>query len=493
MPSPSPRTTVQQLLNDYHVDMAHARRVADLALALYDQTAPLHRLPAKLRPLLEAGALLHNVGLDIDQPRHHLAGRNLVMGVRLADYSAAQKRILACLIRFHRKKVRPDDEPAYLAQSAPARRRTLALASLVRLADGLDYSQSQTTDLTRVEVADTGVTLHIEGPECETDGDRAIEKADLWEDVFGVALRVSTPLPDVASAAAVPLALGLPVIDAARRALADQSLRWQAAQPGLQAGEAAAVKAARAAARRSRAAIDLFSSYIKKRPARQMRRRLKAAEDALAAVRDWDVSLGHLRKFAGEAAPAILVEWEAARQASLEELGSWLPEAEGLTRAMAEFVADLPARQRQADADLQAAAPALLAPAFSELIDCEAAVRYTDLDTYHQLRLAIKRLRFALEFFGEAFGDEARSLLKDLVAFQDRLGTLNDVRILLERVEAHSEGEAAQIEVADLAQAALGKHLRRVPRDWAPVRSAQVKDRLEACGLAAKSGRRRRA
>jgi CHAD domain-containing protein len=44
----------------------------------------------------------------------------------------------------------------------------------------------------------------------------------------------------------------------------------------------------------------------------------------------------------------------------------------------------------------------------------------------HALRIACKRLRYALEFFGEVLGPDSKSVVKEIVAMQDHLGDLQD-------------------------------------------------------------------
>src|SRR5438874_7903660 len=47
--------TLDALATEYNVNVAHARHIAALAVTLFEATANIHRLPATMRPLLEAG------------------------------------------------------------------------------------------------------------------------------------------------------------------------------------------------------------------------------------------------------------------------------------------------------------------------------------------------------------------------------------------------------------------------------------------------------
>jgi len=56
----------------------------------------------------------------------------------------------------------------------------LWLAAVLRIADGLDYSQSQSTSLTESMIGKEICLLGVKGPHDKMDRSRANAKADLW-------------------------------------------------------------------------------------------------------------------------------------------------------------------------------------------------------------------------------------------------------------------------------------------------------------------------
>src|SRR5438132_14040858 len=52
-------------------DQRHAEHVRELSILLFDELQPVHHLPAESRVLLEAGALLHDVGHMVSHRGHH--------------------------------------------------------------------------------------------------------------------------------------------------------------------------------------------------------------------------------------------------------------------------------------------------------------------------------------------------------------------------------------------------------------------------------------
>jgi exopolyphosphatase/guanosine-5'-triphosphate,3'-diphosphate pyrophosphatase len=124
-------------------DEHHARQVASLALQLFDQLAGLHRLPASARGLLEAAALLHDVGHAISPQRHHKHSFYLVANADVAGFSDQERQVVALVARYHRRTPpeagRPDLKALAPGQLLLVRR----LVAILRVADALDRSHSQ--------------------------------------------------------------------------------------------------------------------------------------------------------------------------------------------------------------------------------------------------------------------------------------------------------------------------------------------------------------
>jgi len=182
--------TLESLLDDHNVDMAHARYVAALALQLFDATMVIHRLPQSMRPLLEAAALVHNLTYASDPEHHHITGRDVLLATPIRGLSDDERRILACTTAFHRKKVKPESEPSYQALPVELRRDALALTAILRVVDGIDYSQTQSTTLGDVQVSSEGITVLLTGTHAEDNAKQSQKKADVWNTVFTTPIRV---------------------------------------------------------------------------------------------------------------------------------------------------------------------------------------------------------------------------------------------------------------------------------------------------------------
>ncbi len=124
-------------------DEAHSRQVARLALELYDALAPLHRLPSSGRRLLEAAAVLHDVGHAVSPTAHHKHTYYLVSNADLPGFSDRERQLVALVARFHRRSA-PSRRRADLEHLSSSELRTVRkLTAILRVADALDRSHGQ--------------------------------------------------------------------------------------------------------------------------------------------------------------------------------------------------------------------------------------------------------------------------------------------------------------------------------------------------------------
>ncbi len=491
-------TTLSDLLAYAQVDQAHARQVADLALALFDGVAEQFALPAEQRRLLESGALLHNLGLTIDPPAHHLVGRDLALRWRIAGLSRREQTMVACMIAFHRKKVRPRLEPTYLALGRKEQQRALQLAAILRVADGLDQSQSQQTRLLNVVRETEGVVLQLSGPFAAMDGARAVAKADLWTKVFGVPVHAvvvdhADGEPDESGPEAYEAAAEaddepiiapwfadpqVPLAELGRVLLRRHLRRLMLAERDVKAKQQAeAVHALRVATRRLRATIRLLEPVAAVPNLRALRKGLTQLAGAASAVRDRDVLLADLALRSPELPNAVqpglaqLIATLQAERVGLDgALQSYL-DGPGHSEWLQSFAAamnDLRYWDNQ---------PRLCDLGGSTLWQHYEALRShardgipEDETELHALRIAGKRLRYVLELFTDALGTQVDEAVAPLIAFQDHLGLINDsvvARGLLEEL-AHDPTLEPVIEAYLALRGRQAEQLRsKLPARWA--------------------------
>ena len=92
-------------------------------------------------------------------------------------------------------------------------------------------------------------------------------------------------------------------------------------------------------------------------------------------------------------------------------------------------------------------------------------LRWADVPTLHQLRIAGKWLRYTLEFVGEAIGPEAKPLIERVVAMQDYLGLMNDADVAAARARALLVARAGAL--TDAQTHAIARYLTSREREVA--------------------------
>ncbi len=156
------RASVLNLAGQYHLDVAHTRHVAALALGMFDELARLglHEGDPRERELLWAASMLHDVGMSVDYDDHHKHSRYLILNAGLPGFSPVEVAIIAQSARYHRKGT-PDPGPLRALFGEGDSERLDRCAVLLRLAEDLERSRDQLVRGTRLELHDGEVELQL--------------------------------------------------------------------------------------------------------------------------------------------------------------------------------------------------------------------------------------------------------------------------------------------------------------------------------------------
>ncbi len=191
------RASVLNLAARYHMDIAHTRHVAKLALGMFDQLAQLglHEGDPLERELLWAACELHDIGMSVDYDDHHKHSRYLILNGSLPGFSPVEAALIAQAARYHRKGMPEPGPLAPLFEEGDAARLD-RLAVLLRLAEDLERSRDQLVHGTRLSLSGDGgeggaVELELLA-EDQTTVPRwaARRETDLFARAFGRALKV---------------------------------------------------------------------------------------------------------------------------------------------------------------------------------------------------------------------------------------------------------------------------------------------------------------
>ena len=170
----------------------HAGHVAALALALFDGLRGLHKMGKKEREWLECAAWLHDVGWLKGGRGHHKASLEIILQTPELAYGARFRRAVAAIARYHRRALPSLRHRHFRALNRPDRERVAALAALLRIADGLDFSHTQSIRKPACRIEPGLVLVRCESAaKSEADLRAADEKGDLFRRCFKRELRIS--------------------------------------------------------------------------------------------------------------------------------------------------------------------------------------------------------------------------------------------------------------------------------------------------------------
>lgn len=165
----------------------HEHRVLKYALQLFNVMAEPHRLGRKKRNLLYYSALLHDIGYEISPQKHDFHTYRLIAEDPFFDFWPQPERLMLALVAGgHRKNICVD-----INHLPPTKRVVVRqLAAILRIADAIDYPRDQSLQILGVNLSDHWLEIFIQSTACATVSARVAQKSRLFNDVFGVVVKV---------------------------------------------------------------------------------------------------------------------------------------------------------------------------------------------------------------------------------------------------------------------------------------------------------------
>ena len=171
-------------------DQQHAEHVRELSVMLFDQLQSVHHMPVQARVQLESGALLHDVGHRVSHRGHHKHGEYLALNGDIPGLESRDRQIVGAIVRYHNRKSEPaEHHPAYSSLNNNDKRIARRLASIVRIAEGLDHSHRQRVLNLKASFQRGAVTFQVQARGDAAEDLRDAERsAALFEKEFHVQL-----------------------------------------------------------------------------------------------------------------------------------------------------------------------------------------------------------------------------------------------------------------------------------------------------------------
>ena len=259
--------------------------------------------------------------------------------------------------------------------------------------------------------------------------------------------------------------------EAGRKVMRFHLARMLDREPGVRTGDDSEdIHKMRVATRRQRAAWRVFGEAYRKGRTKPYRGGLRDIARRLGAVRDLDVLLEgidayradqsmteqraieplitSLRRHRDDAHALLLRDLDASSYRRFVDDYIDFVRTEGVgAKAVAPTV---PYRVRET-------APSRIWGAYEHVRSYEPILRWADVPTLHELRIAGKWLRYSLEFVQEPLGDGAAPLIARVTALQDHLGLMNDASVAASMARTFLVEHAGDLSATE--NAAIGRYL----------------------------------
>ena len=180
---------INTLFNSFPYEAEHVKKVSSLSLKIFDDLRNLHKCSNEEREYLEAASLLHEIGFGISHSSHHKHSYYIIRNSELmVGFNFDEIEIIALITRYHRKSP-PKPKHAEFIKISPTNQLIVKkLASILRIADGLDRSHQGIAEEVSCELQNEVVVFKVKARkdvDPHIDIWSAHQKKDLFEEIYG--------------------------------------------------------------------------------------------------------------------------------------------------------------------------------------------------------------------------------------------------------------------------------------------------------------------
>ena len=159
-----------QLVSKYAANWEKNSHIAGLAMQLFEQTRSLHGFGELEQGILEYAALLHDIGLYIAHSGYHKTSRYILEKTDPRGFTDEEMLLIGHVVRYHRRAKPKTKQGKFKRLSDRHRQVVQVLSGLLRIAIGLERSQSQLVETVSCNVSEETLEIVALGQ-----GDLAVE------------------------------------------------------------------------------------------------------------------------------------------------------------------------------------------------------------------------------------------------------------------------------------------------------------------------------
>ncbi len=171
----------------YAFDERHGRQVANLCLQFFKELQPEHMLPPRHKLLLHVAALIHEIGLYVNNRSHHKHSMYLIMNSDLFGLGHHDMLMIAMVARYHRRATPQVYHEGFAALDRDDRLAVSKMAAILRVADALDRNHMQQARDLRFSREPGQLSVWVRDVEDLTLERLALkEKGRMFDEVYGL-------------------------------------------------------------------------------------------------------------------------------------------------------------------------------------------------------------------------------------------------------------------------------------------------------------------
>ncbi|WP_024614418.1 Ppx/GppA phosphatase family protein [Clostridium sp. Ade.TY] len=179
--------SIKGIMNKLNINKNHAKNVYDIAMNLFDNLKPIHKLDDNYKKILKTAALLHDCGISIDYYNHHKHSFYIILNSSINGLSHKDLLISATVAASHRNNSYHMPYPQFSSIINRIDINAIEyLGSIIKIAESLDRSLGGAVKELIVDILPDSVVLKLKSSlDLELEIRQAMRSAYSFKQIYG--------------------------------------------------------------------------------------------------------------------------------------------------------------------------------------------------------------------------------------------------------------------------------------------------------------------